>query len=143
MGFSGGAAVATYVTAHNPTISALILCACPTKFDFLIEQNENLVDYFKSLRIIRDKDFPPSATEWLEGFKQISPLLWIDKVSPRELLIVHGDQDEMVPISNAWTLYEKAREPKEIAIIKGGEHRLRLNQEAMKLTLDWLLKRCS
>jgi alpha/beta superfamily hydrolase len=147
MGFSGGAAVSTYVAAHNPKVTALILCACPADLNSLIRQIEkdkgSVIERFRNIGIIRQRDFPLSVREWLEGFKQINPLLWIDQLSPRELFIIHGDQDELVPVSNAWSLYQKAKEPKEIAIIEGGGHRLRLNQQAMKLTSDWLLKAIS
>lgn len=40
------------------------------------------------------------------------------------LLIFHGDADEVVPVSNARLLYEKAGEPKELVIHRNGKHRM-------------------
>jgi len=140
MGFSGGAVVSAYVAAHDPRVSKVVLCACPTGFRDLADQEwwRPQIDHFRHIGIIRDKDFPPSADRWLKGFNHAAPLHWIDKIAPRPLLILQGEEDDLVEVSQAWRLYEKAREPKEIAIIKGGGHKLRLSQEAMDTALKWL-----
>ena len=141
MGFSGGAAVSTYVAARDPRVTHVILCACPAQFRFLKEKAGDLIDHFRRIGVIRDEDFPPSPEEWYEGFQQINPLLFIDKIAPRPLLIVHGDHDEVVQVSDAGKLYAKAGEPKEIVIIEGGEHKLRLEEKAVEATLEWVGRR--
>lgn len=40
------------------------------------------------------------------------------------LLIFHGDADEVVPLSNARDIFSKAKEPKEIVIHEGGDHQM-------------------
>lgn len=143
LGSSGGAAVCVYVAAHDPRVSAVITYACPAKFGFLTQRQEveTLIDHFRSIGLIRDRDFPPSVEEWLEGFRQLSPLNWIDRISPRPLLLVHGEEDEVVPIRHAQALYEKAREPKELVLIPKAEHRLRLDERASNIARDWLKTR--
>jgi len=138
MGFSGGAAVSAYVAAHNPKVARVILCACPAEFRTLVEQVGSPVNYFRRIGVIRDKDFPSSPDEWLKGFEYIAPIQWVDKIAPRPLLILYGEEDDLVEIDQVWRLYEKAREPKEIAIIEGGGHKLRLSQKAMDIALKWL-----
>ena len=143
MGFSGGAAVSAYIASRNPKVTSVILCACPSEFGFLTEPQEakSLINHFRSIGVIREKDFPHSTDEWLEGFKHISPIRWIDKISPRPLLIMHGEKDDLVGINHAWALYQKAKEPKEIAIIEDGSHKLRLSEKAMDIALEWLKRR--
>jgi len=80
--------------------------------------------------------------EWLNGFKVISPIQWIGKVSPRPLLLIHEDSDEIVPVEHAYRLYQEAREPKELTILPGARHKLRLEEKAMTTALDWLKARC-
>lgn len=140
MGFSGGAAVSAYVAAHDSRVTHVILCACPAQFRFP-EEPEALVERFRRIGLIRDEGFPPSLDEWWEGFERVSPIKWIDRIAPRPLLIVHGDEDEVVGVSNARTLYSKAGEPKELVIIEGGKHKLRLEERAVKSTLEWVEKR--
>ncbi|HEX75546.1 MAG TPA: alpha/beta fold hydrolase [Dehalococcoidia bacterium] len=144
LGFSGGAAVSVYGAANDPRISSVIACACPADFNFLVDkqQAKSLVAYFRSIGVIRDRDFPPSIDEWLEGFSMVSPIRWIDKISPRPLLLIHGEKDELVAVEHAFRLYEQAAEPKEIVIIPGAGHRLRLEEEAIATALNWLKTHC-
>jgi len=140
LGFSGGAAVSVYATAHDSRVSSLAACACPADFGSLADKEKALfnVQHFRDIGVIRDDGFPASMETWLNNFETISPIDWIDKVSPRPLLLVHGDADEVVPLEHAYRLYQKAREPKELFVIPGAKHRLRLEEKAMAAVLDWL-----
>ena len=144
LGFSGGAAVSVYVAANDSRISTLVVCACPADFSLLGSKEDLMpnIQHFRDIGIIRDEDFPPSLQEWLKGFETVSPIQWIDRVSPRPLLIVHGDADEVIPLEHAHKLYQKAKEPKELKIIPGAEHKLRLEEAAVATALDWLKAKC-
>ncbi len=140
LGFSGGAAISVYVAAQDKRISSVVTCACPAEFSLLTEVSEpqSVVDHFRSIGAIRDKSFPFSAEEWLGGFRLINPIKYIAGIAPRPLLVVHGSQDEVVDISHASRLYDKAGEPKQLIIVDGAEHRLRQDDRAMTIVIDWL-----
>ena len=142
MGFSGGAMASVYCAANDKRVSSVAACACPARFFDISEFNriEEFLAHCRQVGIIRDDNFPPSLEKWAQGFDEVSTLKWIHKISPRPLLIVHGDNDKTVPLSHAWELYHRAEEPKEISIISGAEHRLRLSEPAMNAALAWLKK---
>ena len=143
LGFSGGAAVSVYVAAHDSRVSLVMTCACPADFRSL-PQRETPVETIQRLRqigAIRNKDFPSSVEEWQKGFETVSPVNWVDKISPRPLLLVHGDADELIPVEHARRLYQKAGQPKELAIISGAKHKMRLEKAAMDFVVDWLKAR--
>ncbi len=143
LGFSGGAAVSVYAAAQDSRVSAVVTCACPADFHSL-SQKETPLDTVQRLRqigAIRDKDFPLSIEDWQKGFETITPIDWIDKISPRLLLLVHGDTDELIPLEHAQKLYRRAKEPKELKIIPGAKHKMRLEKAAMDFVLDWLSTR--
>jgi len=144
LGFSGGAAVSVYVAAQDKRASFIAACACPAEFTAFIESNEPqfIVGHFRNIGAIRDRDFPHSVEEWLNGFKLVSPIQYVTEIAPRPLLLVHGSQDEIVEVSHAYRLYDKAREPKQIVIVDGAEHRLRQNEKAMAVVIDWLKSQC-
>jgi fermentation-respiration switch protein FrsA (DUF1100 family) len=144
LGFSGGAAVSIYTAAHDSRVSLVATCACPADFGFLPqgETAREAIERFRQIGTIRDKDFPPSVEEWQKRFESVSPINWVDKISPRPLLLVHGEADELIPLEHAYRLYEKAKEPKELRIIAGGKHRLRVDKAAMDFVLDWLKAQC-
>jgi alpha-beta hydrolase superfamily lysophospholipase len=56
--------------------------------------------------------------------------------------MLHGKDDDLIEEEQAWRLYEKAGEPKDIAIVAGAGHKLRLSDQAMDIALAWL-KRAS
>ncbi len=140
LGFSGGAAVSVYVAAHDARPCPVVTCACPADFRSLSQRETPLVSIqrFRQIGAIRDKDFPRSIDEWQRGFEIVTPIKWIDRISPRPLLVVHGDADGLVPLEHARRLYHQAKEPKELKIISGAGHKLRLEAAAMDFVLDWL-----
>lgn len=52
----------------------------------------------------------------------VRPVDDIDDVAPRPVLIIHGRQDELVPVDSAERLYAAAGEPKELYIIDNAGH---------------------
>jgi len=140
LGFSAGAAVSVYLAAQDERVSLVAACACPAEFDFFTQSDDPrpLIDHYREIGAIRDDDFPPSASEWLNGFEIVKPIDYIARISPRPLLLVHGSQDEVVDVSQARRLYERAGQPKRLAIIEGAGHRLRHSGEAMAVVIEWL-----
>ncbi len=63
--------------------------------------------------------------------------------SLHQILIIHGDGDEVVPVENARGIYEMAGQPKELVIIPGGDHTLSdpgHRERALGICLNWFLK---
>ena len=144
LGYSGGAAVSVCVAAGDDRVSSVAACACPADFDSLknsLADYESTVKHFRRIGIIRDKDFPPSDEEWLDGFSKIRPIEFVSRISPRPLLLVHGGKDELVDVSHAHRLYGRAGEPKAISVIDGAGHRLRRDERAVASVIEWLKAR--
>ncbi len=60
-----------------------------------------------------------------------------------KILIIHGDQDDLVPVDHAKLLWERARDPKGLVILEGGDHRFSdptLRQRAFDHTVEWFLE---
>ncbi|MFC2072925.1 alpha/beta hydrolase [Chloroflexota bacterium] len=145
LGFSGGAAVSVFVASQDERVSSVVACACPAEFTFLskIGNPSSVIDRFRSIGAIRDKDFPSSVEEWINGFRLVSPIKYIAGIAPRPLLLVHGSGDDVVDVSRAYKLYVGAEEPKQIIIVDGVGHRLRQDDRAMAIVIDWLKSQCS
>ncbi len=139
LGFSGGAATAVCVASGDHRVFCVAACACPAEFSGLLDEGDaqSYVDHFRGIGLIRDKDFPRSNDEWFDHFRNVSPVLCIGRIAPRPLLIIHGNHDEVVDISHAHRLYEKACEPKELVVLEKGGHTLRLDERAVRTFIDW------
>jgi len=140
MGFSGGAAVSVCVAAGDRRVSGVAALACPADFNSLLENGEpqKMVDHFREAGTIRDAEFPQSAEQWFNEFRQVRPIDFVAGITPRPLLLVHGDSDDTVPVDHARRLYRSAGEPKHLVIIDGAGHRLRQEERAVTAVLDWL-----
>lgn len=70
-----------------------------------------------------------------------SPRTCIGKITETPLLVVHGDQDQVVPIAQGKELFELANEPKTLFEVKGGTHGNSLARDQgayRKRMLAWL-----
>ena len=60
-------------------------------------------------------------------------------LSPRPLLVVHGKADTRLPYSCALQIYDWAKEPKQLALYEGAEHRLEECREQLAQLLSvWI-----
>ncbi|MEM2930064.1 MAG: alpha/beta hydrolase [Thermoproteota archaeon] len=68
----------------------------------------------------------------------VDPINYVDKISPRPLLIQLGKHDDIVPFKNGMKLFEKAKEPKQLVVHDSG-HALPFDK-AVEETVNWLRK---
>ncbi len=58
-------------------------------------------------------------------------------------LVIHGEEDELVPVDQAWEIFHSLGAPKEIRILEGADHRITEpahRQRAIDLTVEWFKK---
>jgi dipeptidyl aminopeptidase/acylaminoacyl peptidase len=70
---------------------------------------------------------------------RLLPLL--PKVS--NCMVIHGEKDELVPVDQAWEIFDNVGAPKEIHILEGADHRLTdpaHRSHAMELSVAWFKK---
>ena len=139
IGFSAGGAVAAQYASYSKKIASLLLMATPCRFSDILPDDPRLLrDHFMELGLIRNTDFPPNLKRWHDDFVGLNPTMHIPFLSPRPVHIVHGDNDETVPVSHAHVLYEAAIRPKKITILKGAAHQLRKDERTIDLIRGWL-----
>ncbi|MBC7246849.1 MAG: alpha/beta fold hydrolase [Actinobacteria bacterium] len=143
MGFSGGGAVSIVCAARTGGLRALAAISAPADFSHLITREGigGFIAHAREIGIIRDPRYPASEEEYYREMHECRPVEVVARISPTPLLIVHGDDDDTVPVTEARLLYEAAREPKELFIVPGGGHRLRLDEVAMDKAVSWMLQR--
>ncbi|HKW36956.1 MAG TPA: alpha/beta hydrolase [Burkholderiales bacterium] len=114
-GQSLGGALAAYYVAHSSRrdrIRALVLESAFS--DYVQIAREKFADHWIT--------WPFQWIPYLSVDDRFSPLPAIAKISPIPLLILHGDQDRIVPVSHARILYEAASQPKQLWIVPGAGH---------------------
>ncbi len=143
MGFSGGAAVAIYVAARRQEITGVVCCASPADLhDLLTEKGlENFLAHSREVGIIKDASFPPDLQEWKQSFLEVQPSAWIKRIPPRPILLIHGTQDDVVPVHHAQDLNEQVKGKAEFFLLEGAGHRLRVEEQAMRKAEEWLKRK--
>jgi len=88
------------------------------------------------------------ATSWLTWLLQwplsfavdnsYRPLDAIANVSPIPLMLMHSQQDEIIPFAHVQALYEEAKEPKKMQVVIGGHNFIFSKIENRQMVLDYL-----
>jgi fermentation-respiration switch protein FrsA (DUF1100 family) len=84
-------------------------------------------------------EFPQMAEVAGRVLDGLDPQRWVGRISPRPVLMINGDKDDVVPVEAGKILHEAAREPKEVFYYKGGHVPLgnEMARVILKIT-DWL-----
>lgn len=106
---------------------------------------------------LRQREYTPEYvagefTPWLHGItaeefvEQVdglddghSPLERVASISPRPLLVLHGGADAAVPLEQARTLFDRARDPREYIIVPEANHGFSWHRrELIDHLLNWV-----
>ena len=84
-----------------------------------------------------------ASSDHIKGVVSLSPQTYgagmAGQVAPRKLLVAHGKADTRLPFSCALQIYEWAKEPKEVVLFEGAEHRLEECRDELETLLSaWI-----
>lgn len=133
-GQSLGGSLAIYYTAHSAyraNIRAVIIDSA--FFDYRLITKEKLAGSFIT--------WPFQWLPWLTVNNDYSPEASVAALSPLPLLLIHGDQDVVIPHHHSLQLFERANEPKELWITPGAGHTQSLGSEVVRNRLLEFLQR--
>lgn len=136
-GFGTGGALAICAGARDPEIRGVAAVGAPADFDDWATHPRRLVLHARDVGTIRSTPFPPVFDTWAREFKEIRAVACAPAIADRSLLLIHGSEDEMVPVFDARVLSD-AHGNAELRIIDGGAHHLRHDPRAIAVLLGWL-----
>jgi len=136
LGQSLGGAFAIHYTAHSRYRSNIRALVVDSSFDDYRQiSREKLSGFFLT--------WPFQWLPWLVIDDDFSPERSIAAISPIPLLLIHGDNDVVVPVNHAKRLFSIAKEPKELWIIPGVGHTLSFSVDSVRDRLLDFLNRLS
>jgi cephalosporin-C deacetylase-like acetyl esterase len=133
VGGSMGALIGAILGGVEPRLKACVLVVGGGNMTLMIQKSQHpsipsIREYIKAQNI--------SYHIIQEIMDPVDPINFIDKISPRPILMHNGRFDDIVPAESGLLLFEKAKEPKEIFWYDSG-HNVPLDLVATR-TLDWL-----
>lgn len=137
VGTNTGGSIAICVAADDPRVSASALLSPRADFDDWAEHPRRLLEHAREIGAIHDRRFPASVDEWSREFRRFRPVASARRFSPRPMLVMHGEEDDSVPVSDARQLVN-AHGSAELSLFEGAGHRLRHDPRAVAVLLGWL-----
>lgn len=137
VGTNTGGSIAICVGADDPRVSALALLSPRADFDDWADHPRRFLDHAREIGAIRTPGFPRSMDDWSRAFRRFRPVAAAKRFAPRPLLVMHGEEDDSVPTSDARQLAQ-SHGAAELALLAGAGHRLRHDPRAIAILLGWL-----
>jgi uncharacterized protein len=138
VGSSAGGLASIATVGARADVSMIATLAAPATFRFSGNDPAVFVQRLRNIGIIHDPAYPPDLDAWTAELDAAEAERTVASISPRPLLLVHGDADDIVPYHHAERLFAVAGEPKELVRIPGGRHQLRRDPRAVDALVDWL-----
>ena len=137
VGSSAGGAVAVEVAKRGASVEALCLLAAPaTWLSFAGDPAEGL----RRITVEAGMAVAPAVledpTEWAAEFESVQTEISIAQAGC-PVLIVHGTEDEVVPVDHAQRIADRSARA-ELRIIEGASHHLRSQEGVMTMVIDFL-----
>lgn len=136
-GFGTGGALSICAAADLPRVQGVAALGAPADFDDWGSHPRRLLEHSREVGMIKERHFPPDMDAWAKELKEIRAVASAPRLSPRPLLVVHGSDDDLVPLFDARVLVD-AHGDAELRIVSGAGHRLRHDPRAVAILLGWL-----
>ena len=137
LGTNTGGSIAICVAADDPRVSAAALLSPRADFDDWADHPRRFLDHAREIGAVRTPGFPASMDDWSRAFRRFRPIAAAKRFAPRPLLVMHGEDDESVPTSDARQLAQ-AHGNAELSLLQGAGHRLRHDPRAVAILMGWL-----
>jgi len=137
VGTNTGGALALSVAADDPRVRGCALLGARADFDDWASQPRRFLEHAREIGAIRTPRFPETFDEWSRELRRFRPVDAASRFAPRPLLVMHGEEDESVPVADSRVLAE-AHGSAELRVIAGAGHRLRHDPRAVAVLLGWL-----
>ena len=137
VGFGTGGALALAVAAGEPGVRGVATLAAPADFNDWAAHPRRLLGHARQQGIINTPGYPPATDRWAAQLRRHNAADVAPRVADRPLLVVHGADDDIVPVFDARVLAD-AHGDAELRIIDGASHQLRDDPRAVATLLGWL-----
>jgi len=137
-GFSVGGSLALCAAGEDERVRGVATMAAPADFGDWADDPKSFLDRARAIGVVRSQSFPTDFDTWARELREIRPITMIGKVPPRPVLLIHGSDDDTVPLMDARALADAADGEVELRIVTGAGHRLRHDPRAVAVLLGWL-----
>ncbi len=137
IGFGTGGALAVVVASRDERVRGVAAVAAPADFEDWARNPRKLLVWAREVGVVRDPEFPQRFDRWAGEIRAVRAVEAAESLGDRSLLVLHGSDDETVPVFDARVLAD-AHPGADLRIISGAGHHLRHDPRAVAVLLGWL-----
>ena len=122
-GMSMGGATAILAAAEDPRIAAIVADSPFARLRWAVGQRARLRGYPAFMTAaVAYAGCLATALHLRYRMQAFDPVEVVHMLAPRPFLLIHGVEDDIIPVTNAHALYARASEPKELWLMPGLKH---------------------
>jgi uncharacterized protein len=133
-----GGALALCVAAAEPKVKGVAALSAPSTFSDWMSDPQEALAFAKEMGVVGPQSSPVDPGAWARPFAEIDPLDCAGRLEECSVLVIHGSDDQIVPVSDARRIVNAAGTAAELRILQGAGHRLNSDPRAVALILGWL-----
>lgn len=137
MGFGTGGSLSICAAAEDDRVHGAVSLAAPADFEDWSEHPNELLEHARTTKVVSTEGFPADIAAWRSELGSIRALDCVARMGSKNLLVLHGAKDEIVPQWDARNLAD-AHGNADQRIIKSAAHHLRHDPRAIAIALGWL-----
>ena len=134
-GFGEGGTIAVCQAADDDRVRGVAALGAPATG--WARDAGRLLGHARRIGMIRTPVFPDDRGAW-ERAAALDVEAAARRLPPRSLLVVHGADDDVVPVDEGRALARAAAPSAELRVVNSAGHRLRHDPRAVALLLGWL-----
>lgn len=137
IGFGTGGALAVCAGAAHPEVRSVAAFAPPADFTDWFNDPEHLLEHARRVGVVTDEAFPGDFDSWSAELGEIRAMDGAEQFAPRSLTILHGADDDVVPVFDSRMIAD-AHGSADLRVIQGAGHLLRYDPRAIAVLLGWI-----
>ncbi len=138
VGAGTGGSLALCEAGEDERVRGVATLSARADFGDWASDPASFLGHARSIGLIGSRAFPPDFDAWARELHEIRPTALIAKIPPRPILIIHGADDDDVPLDDARVLADAAGDAVELRVLSEAGHRLRHDPRAVALLLGWM-----
>lgn len=138
VGAGTGGSLALCEAGEDERVRGVATLSARADFGDWASDPASFLGHARSIGLIDDRAFPADFDAWARELREIRPTALIAKIPPRPILLVHGADDDDVPLDDARVLADAAGDAVELRVLSEAGHRLRHDPRAVALILGWM-----
>lgn len=141
VGLGTSGSLALCLAADDANVRGIACLAAHANFDKWAADPAAFAGQALEIGLVKTPGAVSDLGRWAAGLSSIRPDVDAARLRARPVLILHGSDDEAVPVADARTLAEAVGELAELRVLAGAGHTLNSDPRAIALLLGWLERR--